>query len=70
MSIRLRMKDCTKIQVRTHSGLKSLPKTRSKTTVTVRDNVNEYTMTTYDFICVDSSKFLHFEIFTNGKKVG
>ncbi|MFS7968465.1 hypothetical protein Hanom_Chr09g00797751 [Helianthus anomalus] len=63
------MKSRTKIQMRTHSGLKRLPKTGSKTTITIRDYVEGYAMATYDLISIDLCKFLHFEIFTNRKKV-
>ncbi|MFS7914350.1 hypothetical protein Hanom_Chr02g00152341 [Helianthus anomalus] len=59
------MKGRTEIQMSTHSGLKSLQETRSKSTIAIRNDVERNTMITYDFIGIDASKSFNLEIFTN-----
>ncbi|MFS7970684.1 hypothetical protein Hanom_Chr09g00823841 [Helianthus anomalus] len=53
----------------THSGLKSLPETRSESTITIRNDVERNTMMAYDFIGIDTSKSFHLEILTNGNEL-
>ncbi|MFS8031536.1 hypothetical protein Hanom_Chr17g01547051 [Helianthus anomalus] len=53
----------------THSGLKSLPKARRKSTITIRNDVERNTMMAYDFIGIDTSKSFNLEILTNGNEL-
>ncbi|KAF5794855.1 hypothetical protein HanXRQr2_Chr08g0332891 [Helianthus annuus] len=63
------MEGSAKVEFSTHSRLKSLPETRRKTSITIRNDINGRPMTTDDFLHVDLSQFLDFEVFTNGEEV-
>ncbi|KAJ0578603.1 hypothetical protein HanIR_Chr05g0249781 [Helianthus annuus] len=63
------MEGSAKVEFSTHSSLKSLPETRGKTSITIRNDVDGNTMTTDYLLHVDLSQFLDFEIFTNREEV-